>query len=161
MGTYHTVSDAIDRHTLLGPVYIATGLISIAEVVYVAFFGMILFPGGSLTGKIIWALTCGIAMGAVVGVATVFLTSDGSTRHARMVIAAGVMTVVGSYCSWLCSRIDARFDYFGGPENTGLFIASGLIPAVLGGFLYGWLIYLLPRAVRSDRSVPHQPTNVK
>ncbi len=41
----------------------------------------------------------------------------------------------------LCSRIDARFGYFGGDENTGLFIAAGVLPALAGGALYGWLLY--------------------
>ena len=51
------------------------------------------------------------------------------------------MAAVGSYCAWLCSRIDIRFGYFGGAENSALFILSGVIPAVFGGLLYGWLVY--------------------
>ena len=55
--------------------------------------------------------------------------------------AAGVVVVVGSYCAWLCSTIDARLGYFGGSENTALFIAGGVIPAIVGGALYGWILY--------------------
>ena len=32
-------------------------------------------------------------------------------------------------------------DYFGGAENGALFIMSGVIPAILGGLLYGWWVY--------------------
>lgn len=52
-----------------------------------------------------------------------------------------IMTAVGSYCAWLCSHIDAKFDYFGGPENVKLFILSGAIPTIVGGFIYGWWVY--------------------
>lgn len=29
-------------------------------------------------------------------------------------MGAAIVTTVGSYCAWLCSRVDAKFEYFGG-----------------------------------------------
>lgn len=34
-----------------------------------------------------------------------------------------------------------EIDYFGGAENSVLFIWSSVIPAIAGGLLYGWWIY--------------------
>ena len=119
----------------------AIALTSFAELIYFLVWGMMLFPGGSLAGKAVWTATCGVAMGSVIGAATLVLVEGRATGVAAIWATAAIMAVVGSYCAWLCSRIDARFDYFGGPENGALFILSGVIPAVVGGLIYGWWIY--------------------
>ncbi|MEH6647829.1 hypothetical protein [Sulfitobacter sp.] len=119
----------------------AIALTSLAEVVYLLLWGMVLFPGGSLAGKAVWTATCGIVMGAVIGATTLLLVEGRISGAAAMIGAATIMAAVGSYCAWLCSRIDAKFDYFGGPENGALFILSGVIPAIVGGLIYGWWIY--------------------
>jgi len=119
----------------------AIALTSLAEIVYFIVWGMALFPGGSLAGKAVWTATCGIAMGAVVGAATLLLIEGRASGVAAFGMAAAIMAAIGSYCGWLCSRIDARFDYFGGAENGVLFIWSSVIPAIAGGLLYGWWIY--------------------
>jgi len=119
----------------------AIALTSLAEIVYFLLWGIVLFPGGSLAGKAVWTATCGIAMGAVVGAATLLLVEGRASGLAAIGAAAGIMAAVGSYCGWLCSRIDARFDYFGGTENVELFIWSSVIPAIGGGLIFGWWIY--------------------
>lgn len=116
-------------------------LTTLAELFYLVVWGMMLFPQGSLAGKTVWTLTCGLAMGAVIGVATLVWVEFRYWGNAALWRAVLVVAVVGSYCAVLCSRIDARFGYFGGQENTGLFIASGVFPAFVGGILYGWLLY--------------------
>ena len=129
------------RHGYLRPVYFATAMTLIAEAIYFVVWGLILFPGGSVMGKLLWTATCGVAMGAVVGATTMILVDETFGAFASISLAALTMAVVGSFCAFLCSRIDARFDYFGGPENSSFFVASGIIPAILGGILYGWLLY--------------------
>ncbi|KNG94570.1 hypothetical protein [Pseudaestuariivita atlantica] len=124
--------------TVLG---LAILLTTAAELFYLVVWGMVLFPDGSLPGKLAWTLTCGLAMGSVMGAMTLILAEPRQSRAAAFWIAAGTVALVGSYCAWLCSRIDARFDYFGGPEHGALFVASGVIPAVIGGLLYAWLLY--------------------
>lgn len=118
----------------------AIALTSLAEIVYFFVWGMMFFPEGSLAGKAVWTATCGIAMGAVIGSATLLLV-EGRALKAAVLWAATIVTFVGSYCAWLCSRIDTRFDYFGGAENTTLFVLSGVIPAIAGGLFYGWWLY--------------------
>lgn len=59
----------------------AVVLNSIAEGVYVIVWGVILFPGGRLVGKAMWTATCGVAMGAVVGAATLLI--EESPAHAE------------------------------------------------------------------------------
>ena len=120
---------------------IAVALTTGAEIVYFTVWGLFLFPEGNVIGKLVWTTTCGIAMGLVIAALT-FLWVEPRWRGGQAVLGAAlVMAAVGSYCAWLCSGIDAKFGFFGGSENTALFIASGIVPAVLGGLLYGWLVY--------------------
>lgn len=120
---------------------IAVALTTGAEIVYFTVWGLFLFPEGNVLGKLVWTTTCGIAMGLVIASVTI-LWVEPRWRGGEAVLGAGlVMAVVGSYCAWLCSRIDAQFGYFGGTEKTALFIVSGVVPAILGGLLYGWLVY--------------------
>lgn len=120
--------------------FVAIAMTLGAEVFYLIVFGMFLYPAGSLPAKIVWTTTCGIAMGAVIGLAVLLLAESRKSAAQRFWITAAAMTVVGTYCAWLCSRIDAAFNYFGGAENASLFILSGVIPAIVGGALYGWII---------------------
>lgn len=114
---------------------------TVAELFYLFVWGFWLFPEGSWGGKTVWTLTCGLAMGAVIGSLTLLLAEPRRGNSSAFWIAASGVFIVGSYCAWLCSNIDARFNYFGGAENGLLFVVSGIIPAVLGGLFYGWLIY--------------------
>ena len=118
----------------------AIALTTVAEVIYLVVWGMVLFPAGDWAGKIVWTLTCGLAMGAVIGALTLLWVEPRYTGRSALLRSALVVIVVGSYCAWLCSRIDIRFGYFGGSEETTLFILSGVIPAVLGGLFYGWIV---------------------
>ncbi|AML53384.1 hypothetical protein [Falsihalocynthiibacter arcticus] len=119
----------------------AFALIGMAEIFYFFFWGDYLFPGVSLAAKAVWVASCGIAMGAVIGAVTLLLVEGRTSGRAAILAGAAIVTTVGSYCAWLCSRVDAKFEYFGGPENGTLFILSGVIPAIAGGLLYGWWLY--------------------
>ena len=123
---------------------VAILLTTAAEIFYLLVWGMWLFPDGSWPGKLVWTLTCGLAMGAVMGTLTLIWAEPRRGRAAAFWLAAASVALVGSYCAWLCSRIDARFDYFGGSEHGVLFVASGVLPALVGGLLYGWLLYGRP-----------------
>ncbi|MDA7429203.1 hypothetical protein [Primorskyibacter aestuariivivens] len=115
-----------------------------AEIIYLVVWGMWLFPMGSWLGKTVWTLTCGLAMGAVMGAFTLMVAEPRRGTATAFWVAALTVALVGAYCAWLCSRVDARFEYFGGAENSLLFVASGVVPAIFGGLLYGWLIYGRP-----------------
>ena len=132
---------AIPRNRLFAVIGVAVALTTAAELAYLVVWGMWLFPAGNWIGKTVWTMTCGIAMGSVIGVGTLLLAEPLRGHRAALWRAAGVVVVVGSYCASLCSTIDARLGYFGGLENTALFIAGGVIPAIVGRALYGWFLY--------------------
>ena len=134
-------SGLIERRRLLSVFGLAVLLTTGAEFFYLVVWGMMLFPEGSLAGKAIWTATCGVAMGAVIGLGTLFFAVPRHGTSLSIWIATAMVLGVGSYCAWLCSAIEARFSYFGGPENTELFIVAGVGPAAIGGVLYGWVLY--------------------
>ncbi len=127
----------------LKPVYIATAMTLAAEAVYLVVWGLFLFPEGSFFGKLLWTLTCGLVMGIVIGVTTILLLAIQKHFITRFLSAALSMSLLGSYCAFLCGKIDMNYNYFGGSENPELFLMSGVIPSVFGGLLYGWILYRL------------------
>ncbi|SFU72124.1 hypothetical protein SAMN04488527_11277 [Aliiroseovarius crassostreae] len=130
-----------NNHTPHHLFIIAVTLTTTAGIVYFMVWGLYLFPEGHVVGKLVWLLTCGIAMGLVIGALTYLWVEERFHGGKAILGAALVMASVGSYCTWICSKIDAQLGYFGSVENMTLFILSGVIPAVIGGLLYGWLIY--------------------
>ena len=135
------MTETIARTRVLIILATATDMTILAEMFYLVVWGVLLFPGGSLMAKIVWTAVCGIAMGAVIGSATLAFVEGHRTGATAWLAAASIMAAVGSACAVLCGQIDRTFDYFGGPENWRLFIWSGIIPAILGGPVYGWLLY--------------------
>lgn len=127
---------------------LAIGMTLLAEVFYFIVWGVVLFPGGSLFNKAIWTMTCGIGMGAVIGTIVLVLVEGKENGQSAILQAALAMFAVGTYCALLCSHIDASLNYFGGAENTMLFVAAGLIPAAAGGILFGWLLYGAAQSTR-------------
>lgn len=122
-------------------VLISIGLTAAAEAFYLIVWGVLLFPNGSILGKIVWTTTCGLAMGAVIASITLLLVENRLRGKLVITAAASIMIAVGIICAVICSNIDAKFEYFGGSEHQTLFIWSGVGPALIGGPLYGWLIY--------------------
>ena len=57
-------------HALHRIFIIAVTLTTAAEIVYFTVWGLYLFPEGNVAGKLVWTLTCGIAMGLVIGALT-------------------------------------------------------------------------------------------
>jgi hypothetical protein len=131
----------LTRQQFLRPVYLALLFTVGAELFYFIVWGIVLFPEGNLIAKFGWTMICGIAMGCVISVFTLlFVVGRLSGLNAVLLSALG-MAIVGSSCGFLCSRIDATYNYFGGAEHAALFIWGGVIPAVLGGLLYGWVLF--------------------
>jgi hypothetical protein len=119
-----------------------------AELFYLPVFGFFLYPAGDPAAKIMWTATCSVAMAAVIAAGVLLFAETRKTDAGRFWAAAAAMGAVGSYCAWLCSRIDATFNYFGGAESPAVFIASGVVPAIVGGLLYAWILQ------RSDGPFP-------
>jgi hypothetical protein len=55
--------------------------------------------------------------------------------------AGAVCFSVLAFCTFLCYRLDHVLGLFGAREAPVLFIAGGLVPALLGSALYGWLLH--------------------
>ena len=119
----------------------ATIMTVFAEFLYFTIWGLWLFPDGDLISKAVWTFTCGIAMGFTIGASTLLLVEGNLIHHKAIISAAAIMSLVGIGCAILCSQIDQHFNYFGGREHSGLFLLSGIIPAIIGGVLYGWALY--------------------
>jgi len=132
------------RDDYVRPIILAVALMTGAEFFYLFVFGIMLFPAGPFAGKLIWTLTCGIAMGSVVGALTIGLVIGRRGATAALLASAAIFSGVGIYCSFLCAGIDAKFNYFGGREHKTLFVFSGVLPALAGGLLYGWLLHSMP-----------------
>lgn len=126
---------------LLLVVGVAVSMTLAAELFLLTVWGLWMFPGGNLFSKFVWAIVCGIAMGALISLAILIFVEGVFQEIKAIIAAAGIVTLIGSLCAILCSQIDLRFNYFGGESHTLMFILSGIIPAIFGGFLYGWLLY--------------------
>ena len=120
---------------------IAISMTTLAEFLYLTVWGFWLFPDGNLITKIIWTTICGIAMGTVIGAATLVFVEGVYNDQKAILISGLVMAAVGTSCAVLCSQIDQNLNYFGGRDHPMMFVLSGMIPAVVGGLLYGWLLY--------------------
>jgi hypothetical protein len=126
----------------IGAVFgLSVGMTTLAESGYFLIWGILLFPEGNLAGKAVWTASCGIAMGSVIGGAILLFVEGRLRRAGAVAVTTAIVLAVGSYCAWLCSRLDSRFGYFGGPEHGTLFLLAGIVPALIGGLLLGWLLY--------------------
>ena len=132
------------HHDYVRPIVVAIVLMAGAEFFYLFVFGVALFPDGPFIGKLIWTLTCGVAMGSVVAALTIMLVIGRLAGPPALFASGLTFAVVGIYCAFLCSAIDAKFNYFGGREHGSLFVLLGVIPAFAGGLFYGWLLYSAP-----------------
>ena len=131
----------LERQDYIRPILAALSLTLAAELFYLIVFGAILFPQGPFMSKLAWTFACGIGMGGVVAVLTILLVVGRVGDRAAFVASSSILFFVGSVCGVLCSRIDITMNYFGGEENTRLFLLASVIPAFVGGLLYGWLLY--------------------
>lgn len=120
---------------------VAIAMTFLGEMVIFLLWGLVLFPARELVAKFLWTGICGIAMGAVIGAAVnVFVTGRHEGRPAAG-FAALISFSVLSFCTVLCYRLDLTFGLFGAKTDPVLFIAGGLLPALVGSGLYGWVLY--------------------
>ncbi len=131
----------LQRSDYLRLVRVAVGLTVAVEVFYLIVWGVILFPEGPFLSKLVWITTCGVAMGSVIAVLTIAFVVGRLDGKAAMFASAGIVFAVGTFCTFLCSRIDVAMNLWGGAAQTTLFIWGGMIPALAGGLFYGWLLY--------------------
>jgi hypothetical protein len=129
------------RQEFLRPILVALALALGGEMLIFLIWSLGLFPDGRLLPKFVWTATCGIAMGASIAAFTLLLVT-GRLEGRRAAAAAGLVCfAVLAYCTFLCYRIDLTLDLFGARRAPALFISGGLVPALFGSALYGWLLH--------------------
>ncbi len=134
----------VDRDLVLRVLTLSIAITTLAEVVYFVIWGIILFPNGPLGSKLVWTMTCGIAMGSVIGAGSLLFAAWINFRGILAICFAGSFLSVATYCSVLCSQIDRSLNYFGGADHQILFLLGGIVPATIGSTIYAWLL-LNPR----------------
>lgn len=130
------------RREFVPPIVIAVAFTMIGEMMILLFWGILMFPSGSLGPAFAWTFTCGLAMGATIG-ALINVIVTGRLEALAAAIWSGVIYfIVLAACTGLCFRIDlAVGSRFGAEEAPALFILGGLIPALVTTPLYGWLLH--------------------
>ncbi len=125
------------------PVILGIFFSALAEFVIFVVWGLFLYPEGNILYKFLWTVVfCGIGMGATVGV-LIQLFVIGKFKAGKAILACSLISigVLGIACNILCLNLDAHFHYFGGVENSTLFIVNGVVMSAVGGGLVGWLMF--------------------
>lgn len=129
------------RLEFVRPIVVVTALTLGGEMMIFLIWGLGIFPDGELLPKFVWTATCGVAMGATIAALTILLVT-GRLEGRRAAAAAGVISfAVLAFCTFLCYRLDLSLDLFGARAAPELFVSGGLVPALLGSALYGWLLH--------------------
>ncbi len=131
------------RRQYLRAVYVSIALSIFGEAILFIIHGLILFPAGNILYKFMWTIVfCGIGMGASGGAFLVlFVVGRLSGVNALLVCTAFTTLAIGVGCGLLCLNLDRKFHYFGGSENSMLFMTNSLAFASVGGAIIGWLLF--------------------
>ena len=134
-------SESIDRSDFVRPIAVAVFFTLLGEILIFFIWALALFPTGVLWRKLVWTMTCGVAMGMTIGAfVNVFVT--GRLRSYAAAWMSGVIYFsVLAFCVGLCYQIDLSVNFFGAREAPVLFIMGGIVPAFLTSLVYGWVLY--------------------
>ncbi len=138
----HDMAEAnLSRRDFVRPIILAIALTFLGEMAILLIWGRFLFPAGDFIAKLLWTAVCGLAMGATIG-ALVTLLVTGRLQGVRVILGTATLYLgVLSLCTLLCYQIDLDLNLFGARQAALLFIAGGMVPAVVSTFLYVWLLY--------------------
>jgi hypothetical protein len=132
------------RPDFVRPITVAIAFTLLGELLIFYIWGIQLFPEGIVWKKLVWTITCGIAMGATIG-AFVNITITGRLHGTRGgVVASLIYFSVLAFCVGLCYQIDLVVRFFGAREFPLLFILGGLVPALITSIAYSWLLFSAP-----------------
>ncbi|MBB3066063.1 hypothetical protein [Limibacillus halophilus] len=129
------------RQDTIRPLLLATAMTLGAEAVYLVVWGLLLFPEGSIAAKFAWAAICGLGMGMTIGGLTLVMVSGRLEGGRAFIWSVAIFSLVGVICTLLCATLDAKLALFGGPKWQGLFLVSGILPAIFAGFFYAWSLW--------------------
>jgi|TARA_B100000749_G_scaffold280077_2_gene274661 hypothetical protein len=125
------------------PLLVGLALAIFGELMIFLIFGVLLYPEGNILSKFLWTvLFCGIGMGSALGVFISLLVVGRLAGKAAILACTIISTItLGFGCNLLCFNLDQHFHYFGGQQSPQFFIINGIIMAVIGGVLSGWLLF--------------------
>ncbi|MEQ8504378.1 MAG: hypothetical protein RIB80_03565 [Rhodospirillales bacterium] len=144
-------SPAITGRDIRRPIAVALGFTLVWELLILNFWGFEVFSAAKTQAQTVWALTCGVALGALIGAAVNFFVTGRLPGRAAAVASAAIFAIVLTTCTFLCFWIDHKVGLFGARMEPALFIAIGLVPAVLAAPVYGWLVGNEKGKVWSDK----------
>jgi hypothetical protein len=131
--------ESSQRQGYLRPLTVSIALSMTAEFFLFLVFGVFLFPAGPWLNKLLWTVVfCGIGMGATMG-AFIDLLIVGRWQGRKAIVATMLLSIVilGIACDMLCPSLDRKFLYFGGAEDSVLFVATSVVMAAIGGLIGG------------------------
>ena len=110
------------------------------EVFLWILYGLIWFPGQPWIA-LLWSSTCGLAMGATMGVfVCLFVVGMEKGRRAflaALTVSAGVLSV----CNLVCFAVDQKFNVWGAVDEPATFLLGGFVGVVFGSLVYSYLLF--------------------
>jgi len=135
--------ESSERQRYLRPLIVSIALSTTAEFIVFVVFGLLLFPEGPWLKKLLWTVVfCGIGMGATTGTFISLFIVD-RWQGWRAIVATSVLAtiILGVVCDTLCLSLDRQFLYFGGAEDSVLFLGNGILMSAVGGLIVGNLLF--------------------
>lgn len=133
----------VTRSEYLRPIKLALIFSILGEAFIFIVWGVVLFPEGNIINKFFWTIVfCGVGMGGALGSAVaMFVVNRAKGVSAIIQTIFLSLIMLGIACNYLCLRLDRVFHYFGGAEDTLLFLGNGLVMSAVGGALLGYLCF--------------------
>ena len=110
------------------------------ELTYWLVWGIMWFPG-HIWEKLLWALSCGLGMGSVVGVISCMFIVGKLSNTKAIFGSFALVVLVGSFCTINCFLMDRQANLWGAVTNPNLFLISGFVGTLIGAILYSWLVF--------------------
>lgn len=131
------------RRRYLRPLRLAILFSVLGESTIFVVWGLLLYPEGNVPKKFLWTIVfCGLGMGGALGSLVALLVVDRLSGWRAVAATVSLSTpVLGVGCNLLCLELDQHFLYFGGAENSPLFIWDGVVMSAVGGAALGWLCF--------------------
>lgn len=136
-------NSALIRAHYFRPIYVAIPLSVFAALLSFLYFGFVQNDGKHLLHQFLWLVAfCGLGMGSVFSVAIMLIVLDRMEGSYAVFITTMIAIVLfGVACNALCFTLDQKFNYFGVENNPQVFLLSGWLLSIIGGFVVGILLF--------------------
>ncbi|MCL9780221.1 hypothetical protein M9194_02095 [Vibrio sp. S4M6] len=118
----------------------AIGLSLFGEFVLWVVYGLVLYPGYPIT-TLIWAATCGLAMGSTMGALSYLLLSKLKLGRVAFFSGFAISAFVLSVCNVVCFVFAKQFALWGALASPINFLGGGFVGVLIGSVFYSWLLF--------------------